>query len=229
MAATRSFTPALFKFLRDLKANNDRDWFNENKQRWLDDARDPCLQFVTDFGERLGGISPHFVADPRPNGGALFRIYRDVRFREDKSPYKTALGMSFHHAEGKNAHAPGFYLHLEPGSCFCAVGIWRPDGPTLKKIRARLAAEPAVWKKVVAGKGFGEHFTLHGDQLKRVPRGHDPEHELADMLRYKDVLGLASFTQKDVTAPGFVDVFAQRCKEGAPLVKFVSEAIGVAF
>ena len=229
MPAARSFTPALFRFLRDLKANNHRDWFNDNKQRWLDDARDPCLQFVTDFGERLNGISPRFRADPRPSGGSLFRIYRDIRFSHDKSPYKTALGMSFYHEAGKNAHAPGFYLHLEPGGCFGGVGIWRPDGPTLKKIRDRVAGDPGAWQQAVEGRGFREHFALHGEALKRVPRGYDPEHPLVEVLKLKDLLGLVKFTQKEVTAPGFVDVFAQRCTEGAPLVKFVCEAIGEPF
>lgn len=229
MPADRSFTPALFKFLRDLQSNNERDWFNTNKQRFLDDARDPCLRFVTDFGERLNRISPHFRADPRPSGGSLFRIYRDVRFSKDKSPYKTALGMSFSHEAGKNAHTPGFYLHLEPGSCFCGVGIWRPDGATLKPIRARIAGEPGAWKKAIGGKGYRENFTLHGDALKRVPRGYDQDHPQAEALKLKDILGLASFTQKDVTAPGFVDTFAARCKEGAPLVKFICEAIGQPF
>ena len=227
--SARSFTPALFKFLRDLQDNNDRDWFNENKQRWLDDARDPCLRFVTDFGERLNGISPHFRADPRPNGGSLFRIYRDVRFGKDKSPYKTSMGMQFNHVSGKNAHTPGFYMHIEPGGCFGGVGIWRPDGPTIRKIRDRIAGDQQAWRKAVGGKGFRENFSLHGDALKRVPRGYDPEHPLAEVLKLKDVLGLVSFTQKEVTAPGFVDVFAQRCADGAPLVKFICDAIEAPF
>jgi len=227
--ADRSFSPALFRFLRDLKANNDRDWFNEHKQRWLDDARDPCLRFVADFGARLNGISPRFRADPRPHGGSLFRLHRDIRFSKNKDPYKTSLGMQFNHESGKNAHTPGFYLHLEPGGCFAGAGIWRPDGPTLKLIRTRIADEPQAWRKAVGGEGFRRHFSLRGDALKRVPRGFEPDHPLAEVLKLKDLLGLTTFTQKEVTATDFLDVFTRRCRAGAPLVRFICEAVGQPF
>ena len=99
------------------------------------EVRDPMLDFIAAFGEPLAAISPHFRADPRPNGGSLFRIYRDTRFSKDKTPYKTNVGAHFRHTAGKDAHAPGFYLHLEPGACFAGCGVWHPDGPTLAGIR----------------------------------------------------------------------------------------------
>ena len=111
----RSFRPELFAFLRDLKANNDRVWFARNKERYENDVRGPALDFVADFAPHLEKISPHFVADPRPSGGSLFRIHRDTRFSKDKSPYKPYVGMRFSHEAAKDAHAPGFYLHLAPG------------------------------------------------------------------------------------------------------------------
>ena len=219
------FTPALFKFMRELAANNERDWFNANKDRYLKDLRDPALQFVVDFGARLVKISPHFLADPRPNGGALFRIYRDIRFSKDKRPYKDHTGLHFRHEAGKNAHTPGFYLHLQPGNCFVGVGLWRPDNPTLKLIRDAVVADPGRWKKAVGGKAFRTDFTVSGDSLKRPPKGYDPDHPLIDVLKMKDFTAFAPLTQKQVTAPGFVDEFARRCKAGGSLVKFVCEAI----
>src|ERR687888_2095108 len=114
MVSERAFTPALFSFLRDLRENNDREWFNANKQRYEDDVKEPALEFVSDFPPLLEEISPHLVADPRPVGGSLFRIYRDTRFSKDKTPYKTHTGISFRHEVAKDVHAPVYYLHLDP-------------------------------------------------------------------------------------------------------------------
>lgn len=117
-------SPKLFRFFRDLKKNNDREWFEDNKQRYEDDVRGPLLAFIDDFAEPLYRISPHFRADARKVGGSLFRIFRDVRFSKDKTPYKTHAGVHFRHENAKDAHAPGLYLHLEPGEVFMGAGIW---------------------------------------------------------------------------------------------------------
>lgn len=225
----RHFRPALFKFLRDLAANNEREWFQAHKERYLSELRDPCLEFITDFGARLARISPHFRADPRPTGGSLFRIYRDVRFSKDKRPYKTAAGLHFRHEAGKDAYTPGFYLHLEPGACFVGVGLWHPDTATLRPIRDAVAGDPARWRRAVGDKAFRDRFAVSGESLKRVPRGHDPDHPLADVLKLKDITAFATYTQRDVTAVGFVDDFAKDCRAGAPLVKFICEALDQPF
>jgi len=222
----RHFTPALFQFMRDLETNNNRDWFAANKERYIADLREPALEFVVDFGSRLVKISPSFLADPRPNGGALFRIYRDIRFSKDKRPYKDHTGLHFRHQAGKSAHTPGFYLHLQPGNCFVGVGLWRPDNPTLKLIRDALVKDPGLWKKAVGGKKFREAFQVSGQSLKRPPKGYDPDHPLIEILKMKDFTAFAPLTQKQVTAPGFVDEFADLCGTGGSLVKFVCEAIG---
>ncbi len=121
------FTPSSLKFLRDLAANNERDWFQSNKERYLSLIQEPALQFIADFAPRLAKISTHFVSDPRPQGGSLFRIYRDIRFSKDKTPYKTFAAMRFGHESGGDVHAPGFYLHIEPGNSYAGVGLWRPE------------------------------------------------------------------------------------------------------
>jgi uncharacterized protein (TIGR02453 family) len=120
------FTPATFKFLSQLASNNEREWFYANKNRYVSAVQDPALQFIADFAPKLAGISQHFVADPRSQGGSLFRIYRDTRFSKDKTPYKTHVAMRFGHVAGLGVHAPGFYLHIEPGSSYAGVGLWRP-------------------------------------------------------------------------------------------------------
>jgi uncharacterized protein (TIGR02453 family) len=118
------FCTGLFDFLRQLKRHNNRDWFAKNKARYENVVRDPALLFISSFGPHLHKLSPYFVADPRPARGSLFRICPDTRFSADKRPLKTHVGIHFSHASGKDAHAPVFYLHLEPGNCFAAAGVW---------------------------------------------------------------------------------------------------------
>ena len=132
------FTPHLFEFLLELRANNDRAWFQDNKGRYEQHVKEPLLQFIADFGPKLQSISEHFEADTRTNGGSMFRIYRDVRFSKDKSPYKTQAAAQFRHEAGKTVHAPGFYLHLAPDEVFAGVGLWHPDSATLGRIRNRI-------------------------------------------------------------------------------------------
>ena len=132
--------------------------------------RDPVLDFIVAFAQPLKKISPHFLADPRANGGSLFRIYRDTRFSKDKTPYKTNVGAHFRHAAGKDAHAPGFYLHLEPGTCFAGCGIWHPDNNTLGRIP--IAAIAAI--AVVADIPYKSRRLPGVDRFLRGPHGHVP-------------------------------------------------------
>ncbi len=223
------FTAHTFKFLRDLKANNDRPWFKENKGRFESDLKEPALSFITDFGAPLMKISPRFRADPRPVGGSLFRIYRDVRFSKDKLPYKTHAGLHFRHEAGKTAYTPGFYLHLEPRASFVGVGIWRPDSATLKLIRQAIVDDPAAWNKAVGTNTFKRVYTVTGEKLKRPPKGFDPEHPLVETLKFKDFTALAPLTQKQVTGSSFMKEFVELCQVGAPMVEFICKAVGQPF
>ncbi len=220
--------PTLFDFLRELRENNDRAWFEANRQRYIAEVRDPMLDFIAAFAEPLAAVSPHFRADPRPNGGSLFRIYRDTRFSRDKTPYKTNVGAHFRHAAGRNAHAPGFYLHLEPERCFAGCGIWRPDRDAVASIRSAIAARPAVWRRVT-GAAFAGTFTLHGETLKRPPRGYGPDHPLIEDLKRKDFVAMAEFPESEAVQPDFLERFAGIARTGGPFVRFLSEAVGVPF
>ena len=229
MSATASFDPELFDFLRDLRQNNRRDWFQEHKERYEEHVKHPALQFISDFGPRLRKISGNYTADPRPVGGSLFRIYRDVRFSKDKSPYKTAVGIQFRHKQGKDAHSPGFYLHLEPDGCFVGLGIWHPDGKTLARIRAYLADDPTRWKRIVGGKRFREEFELGGESLKRAPKGYDPDHPSIEDLKRKDYIASTPLDENTVIRAGFLDEYARLCRAGAPLVRYLCDATGIPF
>ena len=175
---TPSFGPELFAFLVELRANNDRDWFAANKARYEADVLEPALAFIEDFGFRLQGISPHFRADPRRSGGSLFRIHRDTRFSKDKSPYKTNTGMYFRHERGKDAHAPGYYLHLAPGEVFGGGGIWHPDAPALAAIREAIVRDPDGWRRgqaarpaARAGRGHAQARAVRVRQGASARRG----------------------------------------------------------
>lgn len=223
------FKPALFTYLKELAAHNEREWFQANKSRYERVVKDSAIRFISDFGTRLERVSPHFRADPRPVGGSLFRIYRDVRFSKDKRPYKTHVGIHFRHERAKNAHAPGFYLHLEPKGCFMGAGIWQPDGKALAKIRAALDEDADGWRKAVSRAAFKRNFELQGESLKRNPRGYASDHLLIEDLKRKDYIGVASLTRKEVTGVGFMKLFQDRCKACGPLVNFLCRALDVPF
>lgn len=224
------FTSRTFAFLRDLAANNDRAWFQANQERYEREVREPALDFIEAFGERLAKISPHFTADPRKVGGSLFRIQRDTRFSKDKTPYKTHTGMQFRHvASLDDVHAPGLYLHVEPGACYAGVGLWRPATADATRIRETIAADPTGWKRAAHGKRFTEVYTPDGDSLVRVPKGIDPAHPFADDIRRKDFIAGVSLTQQQVTAPTFLDDYADLCRRAAPYLRFLCEAVGLRF
>lgn len=189
--------PALFDFLRDLKDNNNREWFKAQKTHYEAEVVEPVTEFIENMAPRVGMISPHIVVDPRPNGGSRFRIYRDTRFSKDKSPYKTQVGCQFRHSAGKDAHAPGFYVHLAPGEVFFGGGVWGPQGDALRSIRQRIVNRPERWKEAT-GK-----LDLRGDQLVRAPKGFDPEHPLINDLRRKSFFSFQDADEALAASKGF--------------------------
>src|SRR5262245_50212653 len=226
MSTEPHFTPALFDFLRELQANNNRDWFLANKTLYEEHAKNPMLRFIADFAEKLRSISPHFTADPRPVGGSLYRIYRDTRFSRDKRPYKTILAAHFRHAAGKDVPAPGFYLHLEPANCFSGGGLYQPDGETLTKIRKSIVDKADNWTAAVNDERFLEGAELWGEQLKRPPKGFPADHPHAEDLKRKHFVAVTTFDEAEVCAPGFIDRYADACQASAPLMRFLTLAVG---
>lgn len=215
------FGPGFFRFLKDLKANNTREWFADNKARYDADVEGPMRQFITDLAPRLKTISPRLKVDPRRVGGSMFRIHRDTRFSHDKSPYKTAVAARFtHDAPGLETHGrPGFYIHLSPGESVGGGGIYHPDPSSLQRIRDAIVSDPRGWARATDG------LDIEGETLKRVPRGFPPDHPRADDLKRKDHYVMVSFTAKDVTSPGFLDTYVETCERVTPLVAFVARAL----
>jgi len=218
-------TPELFAFFRELERNNNKQWFQSNRERYEQEVRLPLQRFIMDFQQPLERISRHFRADPRPVGGSLFRIYRDVRFSPDKSPYKTHGGIQFRHEQGKDVHAPGFYLHLEPDNVFAAVGLWRPDSHALGRIRETIASDPRAWLRAKTDPEFNRQYELGGDSLKRAPQGYDPGHPQIEDLKRKDFIAHVSLSEQQACAADFPDRYARLCIAAAPFMRFLTEAL----
>ena len=227
--STIYFNKATFKFLRDLAANNNRAWFAENKPRFEDVLRQPYLRLIADLAAPLAKISAQYVADPRAQGGSLFRIHRDTRFANDKTPYKTWAGARFAHARRREVEAPSFYMHIQPGDCFAGGGIWHPESATLKRIRDFLADNPAAWKKATHAPAFRQRFEFWGESLTRPPRGFDPEHALIADIKRKNFAAGHGFPEALACSaelkPFVVDTF----KRIGPMIDYLCAALDLAY
>lgn len=219
------FGPELFAFLRELKQNNNREWFARNRERYERDVRQPLVRFVADFAKPLARITPELLADPRPAGGSIFRIHRDTRFAKDKSPYKIHAAAQFRHRAGKDVHAPGFYLHLEPGRVFGGAGIWHPEPQTLQLLRTAVQSRGGEWKQAVSGRAFRSACTLEGDVLTRPPRGFPKDHPLIEDIKRKDFIAVTPWREQDAVSPRFLAEFAAFCRTTAPLMRFLAKAL----
>ena len=227
--ASPYFTAATLKFLKDLTDNNDREWFQENKQAYEDKVRTPALAFIEDIAPKLQLIAPRFRAIPKKMGGSLMRVYRDTRFGKDKTPYKTNIGIQFRHEAGKDVHAPGYYLHVENGNFFLGAGIWRPDSTALGKIRDRIIENGNEWVSTRENKTFNKNFSLDGDSLKNGPRGYPKDHPLMEDLKRKDFIAINELTKKDVLSEGFLDEVVTQFDNTEPLMRFLCSALDIRF
>lgn len=221
------FSPKLFRFLNDLRANNNRDWFKTHKHRYEDELLEPAQIFIQMMQPRLAKISKQLVASERRVGGSLMRIYRDVRFSKNKQPYKTNVGIQFRHVAGKDVHAPGYYLHIDPDEVFLGAGIWRPPSDALKAVRTRIDEDARGWKRVRDGARFRKHWSLGGESLKRPPRGFDESHPLIEDLKRKDHIAVCRLPRSVVTRAGFVEDVASRFADAAGFMRWIATCHGL--
>jgi uncharacterized protein (TIGR02453 family) len=216
------FSLEFFKFLKALVKNNNREWFLKNKPRYEKFVLTPSLRFIKDARTSLKTISPYLVADPRPFGGSLFRIYRDIRFSKDKSPYKTSVAMEFWHRRGGKKSYSGLYLHLAPGESFLGAGIWHPDTATLNRVRRAIVSRPEAWRRVRES-----GLKMDGESLKRPPAGFDPNHLFVEDLKLRDITASVRFSNARVTSPRFMEDFVKAGKKLDPLNRFLAKALGL--
>ena len=225
-----AFSEELIDFLVELSAHNEREWFNARKETYESVLREPALEYIRAVGGPLAEISPHIRASDRKQGGSLMRIYRDVRFSRDKSPYKTNVGIQFRHESGKDVHAPGYYVHIALDDCFIGAGSYMPDRDALAAYRRAIDQHPRDWL-AVRRITESEDWSLggHGDSLKRPPRGYSAVHPLIDDIKRKHFIITHPLEIEDVTAPEFVEYTIERFQESRDWMAFLTRAVGLPF
>ena len=223
----KGFSKDFFGFFIELAENNNREWFNANKARYTDIVQDEMVEFITAIAPHLEKVSPHYIANPKRHGGSMFRIYKDVRFAKDKRPYKDHAACQFRHNAGKDAHAPGFYVHIATEEIIFGGGIWKPPSDKLKLVRERIAERPDDWKKVTSNKRLKDTFGgVAGDGLVRPPKGFDPKHKYIDDLKRQSYFAMRHTKPSSARSKNFVDEVAQTFKAASPLMKFLNDALG---
>jgi len=213
-------TKANLQFLKDLKANNNRDWFNTNKNEYLKQH-----QNTIDFAdELLHLLNKHDNIETPTGKKSLFRIYRDVRFSKDKSPYKTNWAGGFKRA---TQHLRGgYYFHIEAETAFVGGGFWAPNKDDLQRIREDIAADASELRSIINSKSFKDTFgKLEGEQLKTAPKGFDKEHPDIDLLRYKQFIISKKFTKKEVLSKDFAKMVNDTFKAMRPFFDYMSESV----
>jgi uncharacterized protein (TIGR02453 family) len=227
-----AFGPDAFAFLRGLARHNTRTWFEANRPRYEAGLRAPMAALIEELDVRLAAIAPEIIGEPRRS---LFRIHRDVRFSADKSPYKTNVGCWFYHQDagrgvGQDAEGgAGYYVHLEPGGCFVAAGIWMPSAGGLSRIRTALAEDPAGFSRVVRAPAFRRRYGRLSEEamLVRLPRGYAPGHPAEAWLRYKSFTVSRALPAVTVTSPRLAGVLARDFRALRPLVRWLNRALGL--
>ncbi len=223
------FTDKTFRFLRALARNNTREWFHEHKPEYEATLRDPFLRLLTDLQPDVLAVSEHFRADPKAVGGSLFRIHRDTRFSNDKTPYKTWSGAKLFHARHKEVEAPSYYLHVQPGHCFIGAGLWHPQPETQRRIRQFILDNPGAWKAAAHAPAFRRKFSMDGESLVRPPRGFPAEHELIDDLKRKDFIATMPLDDSVLLGPALRKTVAAQLLALAPLVDYLCASLDLEF
>jgi uncharacterized protein (TIGR02453 family) len=209
-----------FDFLKLVKKNNNRDWFNANKDRYLKE-HEAMIAFADAL---LFEMNRHDTIETASGKKSLHRIYRDTRFSKEKTPYKTNWSGGFSRATKKRRG--GYYFHIEPGNSFVAGGFWGPAANDLRRIREEIAYDAAPFRKVLKSKSFKETFgSLKGEQLKSAPQGYPNEHENIDLLRYKQFLLVKKFTDKEVLSDQFLKQVNDAFKKMRPFLNLMSEVL----
>jgi uncharacterized protein (TIGR02453 family) len=225
------FTPASLRFLRALRRNNRRDWFEAHRTEWEASVRDPLRELVEEVDARLATRLPEIVGDPK---ASIFRIHRDVRFSPDKSPYKTwAAAWFFHRDAGRQVGTEGnggagFYFHLEPGRSLLGGGLWMPPKEQLARLRDALAEDPRPFARLVDAPAFRRRFGALDQEamLVRLPRGYAPGHPAARWLRYRSFTAGRMLPDREALSNKLVTVLVNDFGRLGPFVRWLNAAVG---
>lgn len=209
-------------FLSKLEINNNRDWFNENKNLYVEAQKN----FITVVDDIIQGISNFDSSVQKLEAkNCVFRIYKDTRFSKDKTPYKTNMGASLAEKGTKTLSHAGYYIHLQPGQSFLAGGVYMTETANLKLIRQKISDESEEFLNILNNKNFKKNLELRGDRLVKVPQGFDKEDPMADYLKYKQFTVFHQLTDDDVLDKKFVEKAVKIFKEIYPFNQFLNEAL----
>jgi uncharacterized protein (TIGR02453 family) len=216
------FTPKTLSFLRALKRNNDREWFRARKDEYEAHVRGPMLELIGRIGVDLKRIAPELVADPKRS---MYRIYRDTRFSDDKTPLKTNVAAVFPPRGFPRHEGAGLYVEIAPGWVWMGGGLYMPPSASLYAIRERIAStHPRLHRIVTAARFRNVLGGLQGDRLTRVPRGYLKDHPAGEYLRYKQFLGFREFEPAFATSDRFYPELLRTFTALAPLLRFLNSA-----
>lgn len=234
MTTPPRFGPGAFAFLRGLKRNNRRDWFEAHRAEYVREVLDPLRAIASELDVRFARLAPEYVGDSKRS---LFRIHRDVRFSADKSPYKTHAALwVYHRAPGRGVGkeidgGAGFYLHLEPGASIVAGGLWMPPRHLLAKVRDQLADDHRAFARIVTQPAFQRRFggltdDEPGVRLKRMPRGYAEDHPAAHWLRFNSFTVSAGYSDREMLSPRLLDRAMADYARMLPLCRWLNRALG---
>ncbi|SNV50934.1 Uncharacterised protein [Chryseobacterium taklimakanense] len=219
MSAT--ITKETLSFLKKLEKNNNREWFNENKTLYTA-AQQNVLEYVTELLEEMSKFDETFAKlDPRKT---LFRIYRDTRFSKDKSPYKTNFGASIN-SFGKKDGSAGYYLHISPGECFTAAGVYRCDPKKFKDLRKEISVNADEFKSIIQDRNF-RNFEFNNEKLSRVPQGFEKDNPMAEYLKMKHLVVSQNIKDEDLMNTESVKFVAENFRKMSKFVDFLNASFG---
>jgi uncharacterized protein (TIGR02453 family) len=217
------FTAGTLSFLRRLKRNNRREWFIAHREEYERDVRDPMIAVIERLAIDFRSFAPDLIASPKRS---LFRIYRDIRFSEDKKPYKTHVAAVFPARDLPKHEGAGMYLQVAPDGVWVGGGMWAPQTPQLQVIREHVAVNHRRLRAIVTAPAFRKAVgRLEGDRLQRVPRGFSNDHEAAEYLKHRQFLAGAEFPAAFATSPRFYGGVLGVFRSIAPLVHFLNQAL----
>jgi uncharacterized protein (TIGR02453 family) len=222
-AAAPRFTPATLKFLRALKRNNRREWFNAHRDDYEAHVRQPMTAIIERLAVDFRGFAPELVSSPRVS---LYRIYRDTRFSENKAPYKTHVAAVFPTRGLAKHEGAGLYFHVSPGEVWVGGGMYAPQMPQLLAVREHIATNVKRLRTIVESPAFTRQVgRLEGERLQRVPRGFPKDHEAAEFLKFRQFLAGREFPPALATSPGFYRTLIAVFRRVAPLARFLNEPL----
>jgi len=224
------FGPGSLRFLRQLAVNNTRPWFQAHRDAYEAEVREPFLRLIGDLEPALAALSPHYRADPRRQGGSLFRIQRDARYHHDKAPYKPWQGARLFHARRRERPSPSFYVQLQPGESFVGAGLWQPEPAVQRRVRQFIFDNPAAWQAAAYAATVQRDFVLEREgAMRRPPRGYPADAPMIEDLKLRSWTLWRPLDDATMTGAGLLERLEADLATLAPFVDYLCAALDLEF